>query len=180
MVPYFGHHGCKQFIPGKLIRFGYKIWCLNTTLGYLIQFQAYQGKGSVTRPELGLGGSVVLDLIKDLSVGPKCRLYFDNFFTSLHLLDNLTARGVGAAGTLRSNRTDRCPLIPPSEMKKKDRGHIDHRYDKRGKVIVIRWHDNSPVTIASNVYGVQPVDKAKRWSNATKKEIQVTQPAAVK
>jgi len=65
-------------------------------------------------------------------------------------------------------------------MKKKDRGHIDHRYDKRGKVIVIRWHDNSPVTIASNVYGVQPVDKAKRWSNATKKEIQVTQPAAVK
>ena len=65
-------------------------------------------------------------------------------------------------------------------MKKKDRGHIDHRYDKRGKVIVIRWHDNSPVTIASNVYAVQPVDKAKRWSNATKKEIQVTQPAAVK
>ena len=68
----------------KRIRFGYKIWCLNTMLGYLIQFQAY------------------------------------------------------------------------------------------------RWHDNSPVTIASNVYGVQPVDKAKRWSNATKKEIQVTQPAAVK
>jgi len=30
------------------------------------------------------------------------------------------------------------------------------------------------------MYSVQPVDKAKRWSNATKKEIQVTQPAAVK
>jgi len=58
MVPYFGHHGCKQFIRGKPIRFGYKIWCLNTTLGYPIQFQAYQGKGSVTRPELGLGGGL--------------------------------------------------------------------------------------------------------------------------
>ena len=57
MVPYFGHHGCKQFIRGKPIRFGYKIWCLNTMLGYPIQFQAYQGKGSVTRPELGLGGA---------------------------------------------------------------------------------------------------------------------------
>jgi len=29
-------------------------------------------------------------------------------------------------------------------------------------------------------YGVQPVDKAKRWSNAAKMEIQVTQPAAIK
>ena len=74
----------------------------------------------------------MLDLIKDLLVRPKYRLYFDNFFISLHLLDNLTARSVGAAGTLCSNHTDRCPLIPPSE-KKKDRGHIDHRYDKRGK-----------------------------------------------
>ena len=36
MVPYFGHHGCKQFIRGKPIRFGYKMWCLNTTLGYLV------------------------------------------------------------------------------------------------------------------------------------------------
>ena len=65
-------------------------------------------------------------------------------------------------------------------MKKKDRGHIDHRYDQAGKVIVIRWHDNSPVTIASNVYGVQPVDKAKRWSSTAKKEILVTQPSAIK
>lgn len=180
MVPYFGHHGCKQFIRGKPIRFGYKMWCLNSTLGYLVQFQAYQGKGSVTNQELGLGGSVVVDLINSLPEGPKYKLFFDNFFTSLRLLDHLTDHGFGATGTLRANRTDKCPLITPAAMKKKDRGHIDHRYDQTGKVIVIRWHDNSPVTIASNVYGVQPVDKAKRWSSAAKKEILVTQPAAIK
>lgn len=180
MVPYFGHHGCKQFIRGKPIRFGYKMWCLNTTLGYLVQFQAYQGKGSVTHQELGLGGSVVVDLIDSLPEGPKYKLFFDNFFTSLRLLDHLTDHSFGATGTLRANRTDKCPLITPAAMKKKDRGHIDHRYDPTGKVIVIRWHDNSPVTIASNVYGVHPVDKAKRWSSADKKEILVTQPAAIK
>ena len=92
----------------------------------------------------------------------------------------MSALGIGATGTLRSNHTDHCPQISPNELKKKDRGHIDHSYDKAGKVIVIRWHDNSPVTMASNVYGVQPVDKAKRWSSAAKKEIQVTQPAAIK
>lgn len=30
MIKYFGRHSCKQFIRGKPIRFGYKMWCLNT------------------------------------------------------------------------------------------------------------------------------------------------------
>nr|CAH7756451.1 unnamed protein product [Callosobruchus chinensis] len=29
MIKYFGRHHCKQFIRGKPIRFGYKVWCLN-------------------------------------------------------------------------------------------------------------------------------------------------------
>lgn len=44
MVRYFGRHNCKQFIRGKPIRFGYKIWSLNTTEGYLVNFDVYQGK----------------------------------------------------------------------------------------------------------------------------------------
>lgn len=44
MVKYFGRHCCKQFICGKPIRFGYKIWCLNTKDGYLVNFEIYQGK----------------------------------------------------------------------------------------------------------------------------------------
>jgi len=27
-----------KFLKGKLIRFGYKVWCLNTKSGYLINF----------------------------------------------------------------------------------------------------------------------------------------------
>ena len=29
MIQYFDRHGCKQFIRGKPIRFGFKMWCLN-------------------------------------------------------------------------------------------------------------------------------------------------------
>ncbi|GFS38604.1 chimeric ERCC6-PGBD3 protein [Nephila pilipes] len=63
MVPYFGHLGCKQFIKGKPVRFGYKVWCLNT----LIQFESYRGEGTVS-DEYGIGmkGAVVLDLISEL------------------------------------------------------------------------------------------------------------------
>lgn len=36
MVKYFGKHECKQSICNKPIRFGYKIWCQNTTSGSLV------------------------------------------------------------------------------------------------------------------------------------------------
>ena len=39
MAPHYGRHSAKQFIRGKPIRFGYKLWCLNTPSGYLIQKQ---------------------------------------------------------------------------------------------------------------------------------------------
>ncbi|XP_069689776.1 piggyBac transposable element-derived protein 3-like [Periplaneta americana] len=44
MIRYYGHHGCKQFIRSKPIRFGYKVWCLNTSDGYLVDFDLYQDK----------------------------------------------------------------------------------------------------------------------------------------
>lgn len=44
MMKYYGKHGCKQFIRGKPIRFGYKVWSLNTLQGYLVDFEIYRGK----------------------------------------------------------------------------------------------------------------------------------------
>lgn len=44
MVPYFGRHGTKQFVKGKPIRYGCKIWSLCDSLGYLLQFETYQAK----------------------------------------------------------------------------------------------------------------------------------------
>ena len=94
MVPYFGMHSAKQFIRGKPIRFGFKVWSMNTQLGYCIQLDPYQG-ADVRVSELGLGGSVVLNLVQALPAG-KCSLFFDNFFTSLPLLEKLTSDGIRA------------------------------------------------------------------------------------
>lgn len=44
IIKYFSRHSCKQFIRGKPIRFGYKMWCLNSSDEYLINFDIYQGK----------------------------------------------------------------------------------------------------------------------------------------
>ncbi|CAG4962968.1 unnamed protein product [Parnassius apollo] len=41
MVRYYGRHSCKQFIRGKPIRWGYKLWVGATRLGYVIWFDPY-------------------------------------------------------------------------------------------------------------------------------------------
>ena len=33
MVQHYGRHSCKQFIREKLIRFGYKLWVLASSIG---------------------------------------------------------------------------------------------------------------------------------------------------
>ena len=37
MALYYGRHGTKQYIRGKPLRYGYKIWCLAASSGYLEQ-----------------------------------------------------------------------------------------------------------------------------------------------
>ena len=161
MVPYFGCHGCKQFIHGKPICFGYKVWCLNTSGGYMIQCDPYQGatEGGYTHPELGLGGSVVMDLLADLP-HHSFKLYIDNIFASLKLVDALSQKNIGVVGTIR---IEQCPVQSADTMKKQPRGTYDYRYDQAGCLSVVRWNDNSVVTLASNFVGVNPQCVARRW-----------------
>jgi DNA excision repair protein ERCC-6 len=68
MVPYFGRHGCTQYVRGKPIRFGYKFWCGATCLGYICWFQPYQGKNPNTKhEEYGVGASIVLQFSEALT-----------------------------------------------------------------------------------------------------------------
>ena len=43
MIPYYGRNNSKQRIANKPVRIGYKMWVLAETLGYVIQFDTYQG-----------------------------------------------------------------------------------------------------------------------------------------
>ena len=90
MVPYFGHHGCKQYMRNKPVRFGYKFWVAATPLCYAIQFSPY------TDSSLGLGGSVVANLTEKLpsQVGFNYHIIMDSFFTSPNLLRILKAKGI--------------------------------------------------------------------------------------
>ena len=118
MIPYYGKHPTKPVISGKPIRWGYKGWVAASPLGYAFAIDFYQGKH---RPEIridyinqfGLGGEVALDFLKNLETlygGRRFSLYFDNFFTSIKLLEHIQERGHGATETVRCNCLEKCPL----------------------------------------------------------------------
>lgn len=103
-------------------------------------------------------------------------LYFDNFFTSLCLLQQLSDRDISATGTVRVNRVENCPIMPVDKCKKSARGTYDYRLDSQSSTIVVRWNDSSVVTLASNCHGLEPIGSAQRWSCAQNCRISINQP----
>ena len=66
---------------------GYKMWVLAESLGYVVQFDPYQGAklGSSHRSSpvsWRLGETAVLLILDVLPAGVSYRVFFDNFFTS--------------------------------------------------------------------------------------------------
>ena len=182
MVPYYGRHGCKQYIRGKPIRFGWKFWCRATRLGYVCWFQPYQGKNPNAKfEEYGAGASVVLEFSEALTKAHPGQYYFvfDNFFTSVALLDKLSSMGHQATGTVRNNRVEKAPLESDNVLRKKKRGAYDFRSDDKGN-IVCKWHDNSVATVASTAASVRPLTMVNRHSHVQKKKIQDQQPNMIK
>ncbi|XP_036317370.1 piggyBac transposable element-derived protein 3-like [Rhagoletis pomonella] len=186
MVPYYGGHSCKQFIRGKPIRWGYKFWVGATRLGYVLWFDPYQGHAAIIPSvyrQLGLGAGVVLrfaDYLQFRHPDAPFHLFFDNFFSSVPLFHELTKRGLKATGTIREDRTKKCPLPSNKEFKKTERGTFKYKSSQPGHILVCKWNDNSVVTVASNSETIEPLHKAKRFSQQQKKYILIDQPAIIK
>ena len=135
-LPYYGKHSSKQFIRGKPIRFGFKMFSLASPTGYLHHVEPYCGADTqLTETSLGLGGNVVLSLAQACDVPIGSRLYFDNWFTSLPLLDRLKAKGVGGTGTIRAEKCENAPLLSKSELEKLGRGAMSCSFDGNNMLV---------------------------------------------
>ncbi|XP_066254654.1 piggyBac transposable element-derived protein 3-like [Euwallacea similis] len=184
MVKYFGRHSCKQFIKGKPIRFGYKVWCLNGKSGYLINFNICQRKDPKFNENyssvFGACAAPFITMMDELPNDKKhlpYSLFCDNLFTSFHLLNHFKERGYDVTGTIRDNRIPKnCPIVSTAMMKRKQRAEATSILDRTNGIILVCWVDNNVVTIVSTSSGVNPQSMVKRYSRASKKVIKVLQP----
>ena len=162
MVPYFGHHSCKMFFQSKPIRFGYKIWCLCGSDGYPYHFTIYTGKGENSSGPLGSRVfNVKVGVIAGLCDPLRHKLFFDNFFTSYNLLEDLASKNVKAIGTVRENGTlgASSKIKSLKEMKKSGSGTFDFRND--GVVYFCKWNDDPIVNIGSSFLCHLPTERVK-------------------
>ena len=99
MIKFQGRSSLKQYMPKKPTKRGIKVWVLgDSTNGYFSQFDVYTGKGE-GRVE-GLGAHVVKTLTEDLK-NKNHHVFFDNYFTSYKLLEDLEKDGIYGCGTAR-------------------------------------------------------------------------------
>jgi len=84
-----------------------------------MKFEIYTGKeAQATATEYGLGERVVLKLTDNLE---SCQVdVFDNFFTSLPMMEELVKRGIYDIGTVRPSRRGLPPMLKAKS--KLDRG----------------------------------------------------------
>lgn len=169
MAPYFGKHPMKMFMRNKPIRFGFKIWCLCSSEGYLYNFYPYGGAGGYDK-QIGLGAQVVLRLLSVVENPLLYDIYFDNFFTSYYLMCLLSERFFFATGTVRANRCGGAVLKTGKELPKRS---TDYLFDNQNKVLVVRWSDNKEVTLLSNHQTIEPMMFTNRYCKEQKKKVSV-------
>lgn len=197
IIPFTGKCKQKQVVKGKPNPEGIKVFLMANPNGLPLDLYLYQGKGSTIDsvlyplPEkIDLGGRVVLKLADTLPQNTS--IYFDRYFTSIPLLDNLVARNMHGTGTLMKNRVPE--YTRPNQKKKKQktllksdrtlqtsgRGSYDSIVRQDEKVAVIKWLDSKPIHIASTESAVQPLGTCRRWSKKDQQYLTVTQPVAIK
>ncbi|XP_060863545.1 piggyBac transposable element-derived protein 3-like [Metopolophium dirhodum] len=177
MVKFKDRSTLKQYNPMKPVKRGYKIWSLADQKGYMLAFKIYQGKEEIVNHEFdkiyGLGERVVLELTKSIW-NEQREIYFDNYFSSLPLVQKLKLENTLARGTIRTNRKGL-----PTEMctdKKMKRGEHDKKFLSDG-ISFFKWMDNKAVNFISNFHGSEVTSVNRKEKNGT--SVSVTCPTVV-
>ncbi|XP_065068496.1 piggyBac transposable element-derived protein 4-like [Rhopilema esculentum] len=168
MISFTGRSPLKQYMKDKPNKWGFKMWKLVDSIsGYLYAFDIYTGKGE--EREVGLGEHVVLQMAEHLQLGQPWMLFFDNFFSSIPLIDKLYERGIYATATIRSYRTG-----VPVEIKeaKLQPGEMIWRM-KDPQTVITKWKDTKDVILISSMCRATPgdTDVVKKSQRGTAEKI---------
>ena len=107
------------------VRFGYKIWMMCSSNGYIPIILKFTVARTQIEPHPRLGSHVVNTIHQPITGNENHVVFFNNFFTSHRLLVELAGRNIRACGTVRENRTSKCPLMTNKVIQKKEQGFYD-------------------------------------------------------
>ncbi|KAH9374931.1 hypothetical protein HPB48_014650 [Haemaphysalis longicornis] len=121
IIPFKGRSTLKHYLKSKPHKWGYKVFTRASSSGILHDFVIYEGKGSTSEHGFGISGDAIIYLVQYFQPHVNHKLYFDNWFTSLRLVDEFKARGFLTVGTVKVDRTKKCPLVTEATFKSQGR-----------------------------------------------------------
>ena len=187
IIPTKCRSGVKQYLPKKPHKWGIKVWARCGVSGIVYDFQVYTGAGSGAgdddnTPNLGVGGNVVKHLTSSLPSHVGHKVYFDNYFSSVNLLQYLKKEGIWAIGTIRADRLKGAEKVLHDKKileEKGGRGSSDWCVDANTNITIVRWFDSGLVQLISNHIGIADGTPARRWSVKEKLFIDIPRPLVV-
>ncbi|XP_045107338.1 piggyBac transposable element-derived protein 3-like [Portunus trituberculatus] len=187
IVPFKGVSSMKQYNPKKPSKWGYKIFVLADDKGYVYDFRPYTGKiDPVDKndvPDLGPSANAVLHLAEVIPYHKNHKLYFDNWFNSLPLVEYLATKGIWCCGTVQSRRLPGLSFQSDKQLASKGRGSYDEWVTTNEEGVTtnaIKWYDNKGVCLTSTFATSQPLQTCVRYDRKRKEQVEVPVPSIVK
>ena len=140
MIAFKGRLSFRQYMLGKPTKHGIKVWmAVDSKNGYVISYNVYLGSEEGIRRLHGLGNDVVMKMIQPY-MNKNHHVYFDNFFSSLVLLEHLELQQTYACSTVRCNHKG----LPACASNKLTRpGQLVQA--QKGNIVFTKWHDKRDV-----------------------------------
>ncbi|GBP38172.1 PiggyBac transposable element-derived protein 3 [Eumeta japonica] len=141
----------------------------------MVDFEIYYGNNPVLTHNLGLGPAVVLRLLQ--SVPPGSCIFFNRYFTTVPLLEELSKLGYHGTGTIMTNRIPDRQNLCFKDDKRMARDDIEQRVSK--DIVLVKWKDTKAVLTASNCTGGTEIELVQRYDKKNKCYIDVDAPKIV-
>ena len=109
---------------------------------------------------------VVKSLCESLTSGHNLKIFADNFFTSIALVDEFKTRAMYFVGTVRIRRLKNCPMMAEKDLKKQRYGAIDYRVETNSNFIAFKWYDNKAVTFISSLVEIDHIAEICRYDRS--------------
>nr|XP_032821145.1 uncharacterized protein LOC116948512 isoform X2 [Petromyzon marinus] len=146
MIPFKGRLFFKQHMPAKPTKWGVKVWELcESETGYCLNFDIYTGRNRKAGPTHGLGHQVVMSLTQPYW-HRNHHVYFDRFFSSPRLLEDMLKCSLYGCSTININRVG----LPDEAKQLKLRNKGDVEFFQKGNLVLTVWRDKRVVVMLTS------------------------------
>lgn len=179
----------KVYMPKKPYKWGFKLHVLSGShSGFCYFFEIFTGSENdacnrlPSEKDLGASANIVIRLLRIVPDFQNHIVCFDNYFSTLPLIAELSKRGIHTVGTMRRNRLYNDKLPEDKVIMSLDRGSSFEMVTKidATEIASVTWRDTKVVNLISNFVGTTPMQSVERFDKKLKKKIIIDCPSIVK